>query len=623
MIWRVVWLSGLMLAARVAIAQNPPARDTTPRFDRPPMPVDTSPRGQPAGLQPPPPGLSRGLDPSPTDADPKHRFGRPIDFPLDSIAPPRAAPGVKDVLVDGRTGAILNATRRSLRFDPGDFVRVTVVNVNPILFNYAIAVGDTQVVTEASPADFFKLAFGIKLPSTGGAVAAGAPSLALLETKHDSAQAQANENTKLRAIRENVPPACKTQYLELGRLAFDAQWSALLIQSIIADVNDAQGQLNTGYGPLWLSLQDARLGAKRVRDLAYQADEILHRVERDMTEDQTELAAKVPAHAAVVDALMTKQRELDADKNCAGITSFKGEEAAAVRDTAVFSKALALSTTSTSNADKQRTLLDGIWSDETRFWKSVVLKRHNQGNDVIITVARQRIAETGADASTADAKAKTDTSANVTTTTTTTTLTATQVKPPPSTAQGKATAGKAPSKPPAAPPSSATPFDTIAQPVLHYVALGRFSIGAGFVYGALRAPQYGTVQRRSAAPPGASGDTLANVVTLTDNSGYRVIPSVTLSTLIWDWDNRYIDGMHVTLGAGVLPKSGDVTVDYLVGIGFGVFGSRLLVTPGIYIGRKNYLLAGVRLGDEISSSTPPTGSRYQAQFGLGLTYRLY
>jgi hypothetical protein len=634
-------------SARPPVFQAPPRSgtpgDTNVRksVGNPPPLVPPPAGASPGAVEPPPNPLQRTLRASSAADDTTASFSRAGSLPLDSIAPPAPTSEVRDVVIDGRFGIVLGPgdgktavpATKTLRFHSSDFVRITVVNVNPLLFTYAISVGDTQVVTEASPADFFKLAFGVTLPSTGTppAKAAGVPpSLDSVRATRQRLQRDSADKRRARAAALGLAPACQDRYVELGQRADSVATLRDSARVLFQLARDAQRAIDGDFRPYWDALQDTRYGAKTVRLYAFRADSIAHQVTQTVTTDHSALDALIPIHSAVADTLARKERTFDTTATCHKNTDWKAAADAAVADTVVFGKALSALAQLTGALDKQQTALDAVWSDETRFWKSLVLKRHSQGNDVIVTIARRRISSVGMDSTSAPtgagAPSKPDTSKadNTTTTTITTTTTTTSA----GTTAAPAAKGKAPKGKPAPTPSpgqsaSATPYDTIAQPVLHYRTIGRFSIGAGFIYGALPAPQFGTVQRHTTAPPGSPGDTIAHIVTTTDNSVFRVIPAVTLSALLWDWNNDIVDGLHITIGAGVLPKSGDVTVDYLIGVSVGLLNSRVFVTPGVYIGRQNYLLSGVHVGDAIGSTTAPTGSRFEAQFGLGLTYRLY
>jgi hypothetical protein len=502
-----------------------------------------------------------------------------------------------------------------LRFAAGDLVRVVVVNINPFLFKYRLVVDSQQVIQEANPADFLSLAFGIPAKFSGNALAPQA------------------------VIALGQRPVCpKADLAKLNPI--------ISRKDVLADaVENLESALDTwGSGSIFDVTKgayrnfvdatnwalDARLGAKTVQYQAFLADTLSRSLSRQIGPAYSKFSQKANA---VADSATTIESALTAAK-------LDEVKCPPVHDTRVAFSELNLRIADIQSRVQQigvqRALLDSlaprfarVWTDRARFWMVTTLRRYDKSGDVVVTVERQPIPQpkimppqTGSVTSGPPKQSANAFSA---------TISGTFGAAPGSAGASQSAGG--PTGPPStntqsksSSPSGVAPdsgYVILSQPVVRFRPIGLVTINAGLFYTPLPAPQFDTQQRRVAAPPGAPGDTLRSRISVADNSGGRVVPSVTLGLRLAEAFDDAV-GFHLIFGATVLPKSGDVDFGLIGGAGLSVLHSKLMFVPGVYISKQNYLVSGYHVNDEIPvSSSTPVASHVKAAFVVGATYRIF
>ncbi len=156
----------------------------------------------------------------------------------------------------------------------------------------------------------------------------------------------------------------------------------------------------------------------------------------------------------------------------------------------------------------------------------------------------------------------------------------------------------------------------------------RYSINVGVAFAGLGTPDYAVGKRFAQPPDGRSGDTVVNVVTLTDASTSRVVPVLTFATQLpsTDWmSQHYLGDVNFVLGTGVRKTTSDTDLQYLTGLGVGLLEHRLMFTAGVLGARQKRLASQLGVGDVLPSGVTavPTQSEFHWKFGAAITYRLY
>jgi hypothetical protein len=439
-----------------------------------------------------------------------------------------------------------------------------------------------------------------------------------------------------------------------------------LLASLLKNVDSSIRGFANRFRGVERNATDDRASAATVRGWTFVADSVVQLQLDSLTRDSVLVDSSVGSITSLARGLGLAAGELDTatEGTCkAEAQAAQIDAVVLAMDTIPLARRLAsLGVIRTRLAQDARTYAN-IWTGASRFWLAAPLRRYDKTTDVVVHITRVALVAPEPQLNTPTSSGPTPGVAGMkdvgaTTVQTTVTTTATVPQQPRATAgpapapkvttvatgkDSSSAKAKAPGNAGAAPTtmsSTKTVDSTQATGVagatardssdwaltVHYATDGMFSISAGLMYGALRAPQYGVVQRRVAAPPGAAGDTIVSRIAVTDNSGYRVVPAITLGTRVWrpsaPWHHPFVTGLDLTIGAGVYPKSGDFTVSYLAGVGVSLLNDRFSVVPGVYVGVKNFLVEGTHVGDVALGSSAPTGSRLQAEFGLAVTYRV-
>jgi hypothetical protein len=545
----------------------------------------------------------------------------------DTLPPP--VPGVTDYVIDGASGTGMRRDPRtksapdltSTEFGAKEFVRVIVRNVNPFLFQYRITIDKGQIVAEASPADFFSAAFpGFLFPKTS-TIATNAP-LANLKTPalvaRNCSVAESLTNKSLSTKESKLVDTRNEIQREFDdQRSRDGKITHAMLKQLDTVVNPKSSALSVRG-----AAQDAGTALADWSDSLANSIQALGRrtVEYGRAADEYAISASVDP-TSCVDLLL---RNLYA-RNL-------------VADAALFQADLQLLQDRKSQVDNLNQVIARTVKDPARFYSMVLLPRFDKPTDVSVVVERASASvplpsfsssATSVSVAQRNSPKAGDKAGTVIATITTSiaTVSANQksgdlTEPIGVTASDKS--AQPPGSAPSTSPSSAEPhYDKIAAQPFHFGGPSRFSIAAGLIYGALRSPKFGTLQVRVAPTPDRPADTLRNVVALTDSSKFRIVPFISLNTLVKEFKNQYVTGVHLTFGVGVRKDAGNTDLDYLLGAGLSGLGERVMLDIGWYVGKKQYLIGGTALGDQVPTASAPSGSRTQTALGVGLAYRFW
>jgi len=349
--------------------------------------------------------------------------------------------------------------------------------------------------------------------------------------------------------------------------------------------------------------------------------------------------ASVAGYTRVVDALAQKFPA------CHVFTDLVVAGQRFVADSVVFSRNMRFLEARQQRLEDAAQALRTVATDPARYYAAVLLPRSDAASDVTVTVSRRsvrqagdRVEDRGALAPSAETRGQPVGGAAGKTTSS-----ASAAGGNGGNASGGsggqspvgATQGGVSGSPPAAAasPSAATSgggtpaggeYQALTQRRLRFGREGRFGIGVGALWSPLRAPAYGTAQRTVPAPPGRPADTSLVVIVQTRAVASRIVPLLSLNTLLWNWgQGTRPDGIHLLFGTSVYVKSGDTDLDYFTGLGISFLQQRLQVTPGISSGRKDYLADDLQPGDAIPTSDVPIRHVRKSVFGIALTFRVY
>jgi hypothetical protein len=575
------------------------------------------------------------------DLAPDHHEVPTTEDPF-GLYPPAAGSNINDITIDGRTGWIVDGVKgakeqnATLRFQPREFVRIVVLNVNPFLFRYKILIGNEQVIQEASPLDFASLVLGkSSAPSIAttpqvpvGGVEGSPPNYraGLVAKEGDCGNIDATMVDPL--LKRLATLITLHDYIYNNRIG---AWSI--------DPLD-----NSEYLRLLAAVQvsrDARLEARAVRYQAFLVDSLATDLARKAPIAKAILGSALDGYKIALSQVNSAISDLDAMPPVKDTTSSKctglNHLLATVRTYPTDDDRLDADKTETiaervdermANVAALATQFAGIWSDASRFWVVSTLSRQDASGDVTVTIERQTIPQAKAPVTppsqTSDQKQDgTSFAATITGTIGGKPSGAATQQNAISTAggNGKVAATSGTPKAPAVPDSG---FVVIAQPIVHFRSATFITVGIGMFYTPLPAPQFGTQQHRIAAPPGAAADTLVTQVVVTDNSTARFVPGATLAIRLPITPADCAWGFHGVLGATLLPKSSDLAFGLIGGIGISLWQNKVMAVPGVYVSNENYLIGGYHVGDGIpASSSAPVGSHLAAAFTIGLSFRAY
>jgi hypothetical protein len=124
----------------------------------------------------------------------------------------------------------------------------------------------------------------------------------------------------------------------------------------------------------------------------------------------------------------------------------------------------------------------------------------------------------------------------------------------------------------------------------------RFALSGGLVYSPLPRRTFTSVKGFARDAQGKpTGDGSANIVGFGENSQRRLMPMVMLNTRLADFDDA-----SLFFTTGVSAKYDDnVDIEYLFGPSVGLLNNRILFTAGVYGGMTQNLVADVAVGDVI------------------------
>lgn len=149
-----------------------------------------------------------------------------------------------------------------------------------------------------------------------------------------------------------------------------------------------------------------------------------------------------------------------------------------------------------------------------------------------------------------------------------------------------------------------------------------FSLSGGFVFTTLERPEHGPVLgvARDRSGKATNGDALTKVLGLTGNADHRVTPLLMLNTRIYQ---RPQIGIHGSFGVTGRYDNQGLAVEYFPGLSLSLLDNRLFFTGGFYFGKQQRmagdLFQNASLGDNTSGLVR---NEYHAKPGASVTFKI-
>lgn len=480
--------------------------------------------------------------------------------PSTQIGVPRGDSLIAQVVVDGRTGSV--GTNRA--FGLAAPVRVVVTNVNPYLFQYRIQTAN-HTITEANPADFFRIAFGLTLPSG----TPPAPSTqSAFETQGTSSPLKAAFVTAagLDVNTDSATCAVATSLINQDRAKVERLEAAHIeLYTALRSTRDTVNAVDSTYRLLVDTLYDATADANTLQRVGSHAERLLRSTAGLMSAAADSLNGSYGGFAAQVARLIAEITPTEQTlRGCGEDPDLVLRLSRVAHDTALFKAGVDSLNAKSQQAVASATNLARINRDPSRFYLTTLLPRSDGPSDITVRVQRHVSADTS--------------------------------------------------------------YQTFSETRINFGGTRRFSIGAGLAFSPFAIHDFAALKERVVPSAGQPGDTI--VVRLVDKeaSRYRVAPMLTLNTRLFQVQQSggLIDGLHLSLGAGLRAPADDRDLQYLAGLGVSGFDQRVLVVVGGYGTRETFLLSGHTTGEELPSTGDlPIRKRFRVRFGTALTFRLW
>jgi hypothetical protein len=121
-----------------------------------------------------------------------------------------------------------------------------------------------------------------------------------------------------------------------------------------------------------------------------------------------------------------------------------------------------------------------------------------------------------------------------------------------------------------------------------------------------------------------TGQATTNVVSLTDNTSYRLSPMAFLNSRVLQpagWTNA----TYATFGITAKSDNSNVRPEYMLGLSQSFLNRHFLLTAGAYIGQQTSLTGGLKVNQAVPSGLTgslSTTSRYKPAFALAISWRV-
>ncbi|HEY4100755.1 MAG TPA: hypothetical protein VGM20_07755 [Gemmatimonadales bacterium] len=516
---------------------------------------------------------------------------------------------MSDFQVSGLTGR----ASEQVAFKRNEIVRVVVTNVNPFLFNYAIAAKDSQIVQEASPLDFFNLAFkplGLSIPSappprTAAAFSVGQP----LPSCPDGPEPQ----RAITALADNA-------WLSLKKID-------TILATTLLDGDRSRSEFDAQAGTIY----NSQIAAREVHDAAQRASRALGWLSDSITNDVAVINVLLSVTQSRLDSVrdLVKPNKSKIDVACPKLTATQSELDKDVGNAQTYLNTLRTERDAARTA--YRTFQNTV-DDPAAYYAMLMLPRFDKPMDITIRVSRSHVAPAvlftpvddgarspgggGADGNSSNRSA-------VTATATVTVPTANSTNGPPdptSPAPKSSTAtGTTPAAKPAAAGGDQGSLTTLTEQRLHLGGKPEFSIGVGLMVASVSNRQYSAV---ASGPPNAGPGTTTYLVGLTGNNQFRLVPAITLNARLCSLDSKERWSLHGVFGTGLRTQGAGTSLDYLAGLAVSPKDSKFMINATVYAGDQQRL-GGLRLGDELPTNTVPVQTSTRVGVAVGFTFQVY
>jgi hypothetical protein len=145
----------------------------------------------------------------------------------------------------------------------------------------------------------------------------------------------------------------------------------------------------------------------------------------------------------------------------------------------------------------------------------------------------------------------------------------------------------------------------------------RFAIAGGVVASPFETITY---KRVPAIIDGRS----TTIIGAENSSNSRILPILMLHGRLFEMNNKYISGVHLSLGITAKPNDTGTNVEWLIGPSLSFIEERLFLTVGGYAGRRQVLEGNLAPGQELPADFKddiPINNRLVWKPGFALTYK--
>jgi len=157
-----------------------------------------------------------------------------------------------------------------------------------------------------------------------------------------------------------------------------------------------------------------------------------------------------------------------------------------------------------------------------------------------------------------------------------------------------------------------------------------FSISGGLIFSPLRKREFVRVQGFERDRAGNlvldenGAPKLATVIGLEESSPTRISPAIFLNGRLKEFNNRIIDGLHLSLGITAKNDNEGTDVEFLLGPSLSMLERNMFFTFGGYAGRQQKLAGGLFEGFALPEGVDeiPIEKNYRWNIGFSLSYRL-
>ena len=583
------------------------------------------------------PQLLGSLEPEPLPAGQHPVYGYPPEFYLKPAG--LVAQDVPLFLVDSRTGQVFSWRRGKVRlvthpsFSRGSLVQLVIVNINPFLYRYAVAI-DSSIAEEPSILPFLKaaLGLGITLPKTvtPAAVSEAAkaaardtsirPSLVmpapiiLPPPTPDCTQLDPTADVDFRKVQladSSATRAARADSSADVRLSEDREQLAASVEILESqtatsqEVHDAAGTLTRGV--------EAHPGLREDLGLA-----------------GADYKAFKGALTRFRQALQTSS---GAHRSCSGFEGFGVDLDQFVVDDSIFGAIQGQADSLLKGLDALRNKVLGVDQFDA-YYLVRSIGGFDKPTDVTIRITRKTLpsfeerplSDAGMPPAHDSINAKPPSSSGTTGSKEPCTVLNVNITPAPSASAKTVKSGASPKDTTKTPSAQDSSSRLVYVDRVHFGGRTHLVFGAGLFWAGLPSNAFGVSDQFTPAPAGAPGDTVSRTIVVTQQSNSRALPALTFSARFTPdaWIGDWFGGLYLVTGVGFQPGQSVTDWQFLAGMGLSFFGERVMPTVAVLAANLNELSAPYSVGQHVPTTVGSTITKkvLVGRLALGLSIKV-